>query len=166
VKRQIISLAVFLGLLAMASGAALASSSTTQTVGYSVSAINEIGVSGDPGALNITSTAAGSDPASVTDATTTYSISTNQSTRKITAVLNSAVASGLTLQVGLADPDGAGAATSAGTVTLTATAADVVTAISTLAASSKTITYTFSATMATGTVSSTSKVVTLTVTAG
>src|SRR5947208_1601517 len=48
-----------------------AASSTTQTVTFSVSAINEISVSGNPGALTVSSAAAGSGPTSASDASTT-----------------------------------------------------------------------------------------------
>ncbi|OFX15320.1 MAG: hypothetical protein A2Z18_08100, partial [Armatimonadetes bacterium RBG_16_58_9] len=117
----------------------------------------------DPAALNITSTTAGSDPATVTDATTTYNISTNQTNRKITAAINTAMPSGTTLTITMAAPT---SGVSAGAVTLSATAADAVTSIDTEAASSKTITYGFTATMAAGVISSASKTVTLTITAG
>lgn len=53
-------------------GTAMAVSSITQSVTYLVSAINEISVSGNQGALNVTTTTAGSEPAAVSDATTTY----------------------------------------------------------------------------------------------
>lgn len=51
-------------------------------------------------------------------------------------------------------------------MTLTTDAANAVTSIDTEAASAKTITYKFSATMAAGVISSTSKTVTLTLTDG
>ena len=147
-------------------GIALAADNASQTVTYSVSAINEISVSGDPASLDITTATAGSDPNQVTDSSTTYSISTNGTDKKITAELDTDVAAGLTLEINLADPDGGGSATSAGDVTLTSSAADCVTSITGLAASAKTITYKFSATMAAGVVGSTGKTVTLTVVAG
>ena len=142
---------------------AMASNQTTQSVSYSVSAINEIGASGDPAALSVTTCAAGSDPAEVTNALTTYSFSTNGTNKKITAALNSNVASGLTLKINMAAPP---SGVSAGDVTLTTDAANAVTSIDTEAASAKTITYKFSATMAAGVISSTSKTVTLTLTDG
>ncbi len=71
--------------------------------------------------------------------------------------------SGVTLQVELTAPTGA---TSAGTVTLTGTAADLVTGISTLNESEKAITYTLSATSAAGIVESASKTVTFTISDG
>ena len=164
--KYIATLLAVLAFIGLIGSAALGSNVTTQTVTYSVSAINEIGVSGDPGALAVTTATAGSEPDLDTDSSTTYAISTNQSNRKITAAINSNVAAGLTLQINLADPDGAGSAVSAGDVTLSTSAADVVTSITTLAASAKTIAYTFSATVAAGVVGSTNKTVTLTVTAG
>jgi len=140
-----------------------AASSTTQTVTFSVSAINEISVSGNPGALTVSSATAGSAPSSATDSSTTYAITTNETNRKITGAINSAMPSGTTLAVQLAAPTGA---TGAGSVTLGTSAADLVTGIATLNESGKTITYTFSATTAAGTVSSSTRTVTPTITAG
>ncbi|QTQ38918.1 Uncharacterized protein ToN1_48240 [Aromatoleum petrolei] len=130
---------------------------------YEVTAINELSVSGNPGALTISSATAGSAPTAVSDATTTYAITTNQSTRKITAAIDTAMPSGVTLKANLAAPTGA---TSAGAVTLGAVAVDAVTGISTLNESGKTITYSLEATTAAGVVTSASKTVTFTIAAG
>jgi hypothetical protein len=135
----------------------------TQTVTYAVTAINEISVSGNPGALTVSTATAGSAPNAVTDASTTYSITTNEPTRKITGAINTDMPSGLTLSVTLAAPTGA---TSAGKKALTSVATDLVTAISTLNESAKTITYELAATSAAGVVPSATKTVTLTITAG
>ena len=130
---------------------------------YEVQAINEIGVSGNPGALIINAATAGSAPDAVTDATTTWAVTTNEETKKITAAINTAMPSGLTLTVNLGAPTGA---TSAGAVTLGTTAADVVTSISTLNESSLGITYQLSATSAAGVVASANKTVTFTIADG
>lgn len=135
----------------------------TQTATYSVSAINQLSVSGNPGALTVSAATAGSAPTDATDATTTYAITTNESTRKITAAINTSMPAGVLLKVALAAPTGG---TSAGTVTLGTIAADVVTGISLLNESGKSITYTLSATSAAGVVESASKTVTLTIIAG
>jgi hypothetical protein len=141
----------------------LAAQSANQVVTFSVAPISVISVSGNPAAMNITTATPGSAPTPVTDATTTYAITTNEANRKIVANLDANMPGGLTLQVALQAPAGA---TSAGTVTLTTTAADVVNSISTATASGRTITYTFSATTAAGTVSATSRTVTLTIVLG
>jgi hypothetical protein len=144
-------------------GFVYAADNVDQTVTYQVSAINEISVSGNPSALTVNAATAGSEPTAVTDASTTYAITTNQSSRKITGVLNSAMPSNTTLKVTLGAPTGG---SSAGQVTLTASAADLVTGISTLAESGLSISYEFSATSAAGVVASAQKTVTLTVADG
>jgi hypothetical protein len=151
------------GLICATSGIALASDTATQTVTYEVAAINELSVSGNPGALIVSTATAGSAPDAVSDATTTYAITTNESDRKITAAIDTAMPAGVTLTANLAAPT---VGTSTGAVALTATAVDLVTGISTLNESAKTITYGLSATPAAGVVASASKVVTLTITAG
>jgi len=137
--------------------------SDTQTVTYEVQAINEIAVSGDPGALIVSTATAGSEPDEVTDATTTYDITTNGTGKKITGAIDTAMPANTTLKINLAAPTGG---TSAGDVALTVVAADLVTGITTLAETAKTITYKFSATVAAGVVASASKTVTLTIADG
>ncbi|MDO8722519.1 MAG: hypothetical protein Q7J31_09870 [Syntrophales bacterium] len=146
-----------------ASGIAMASDTATQTVTYEVAAINELSVSGATATLTVNAAVAGSAPTLVSDATTTYAITTNQATRKITGAINTAMPTGVTLSVALAAPTGG---TSAGDIALTATAQDLVTGISTLNESGKTITYKLSATSLAGVVASATKTVTLTITAG
>ena len=143
---------------------AFAASSISQTVTYQVSAINEISVSGNPGALIVSAATAGSQPTAVTDATTTYAITTNGSAKRITGVLNTVMpATGLSLKATVTAPS---TGTSAGQVTLTASAQSLVTAISAVAESGIAISYEFSATAAAGVVSSATKTVTLTVADG
>ncbi len=144
-------------------GSAFAADNTSQSVTYQVSAINEISVSGNPSALIVNTATPGSQPTAATDNSTTYAITTNISSKKITGALNSAMPSNTTLKVTLAAPTGG---TSAGQITLTASAQDLVTGISKLAESGKTITYEFSATLAAGIIASASKTVTLTVVDG
>ena len=135
----------------------------TQTVSFSVDPVNQMSVSGNPGALTISAAVAGSALTSVTDATTTWAITTNQTGTKVTAAIDEAMPSGVTLKVNLAAPT---LATSAGAVTLGTVAADVVTGITKLNETGKTITYTLSATSAAGVVASSSRTVTYTVVAG
>lgn len=144
-------------------GVAGKAAAQTQTVTYEVQAINQLSVSGDPGALVISSATAGSAPTDATDATTTWAITTNQTGTKVTAAINTAMPTGVTLKVNLAAPTGA---TSAGAVSLGTIAADLVTGITKLNESAKTVTYTLSATAAAGVVASASKTVTYTVVAG
>jgi hypothetical protein len=138
----------------------------TQNVTLSVGTVYKIATSGNPGPLTITTGTAGVDAlTSVSDNSTTYSITQNfGNTVKITANLDAALASGYTLQMNLASTKG----TSAGTVDITnatsGSAVNVVTAIQLGADAGQAISYTFSANASAGTLSSTSKTVTLTLT--
>lgn len=133
----------------------------TQTVSYEVTAINEISVSGSP-SLVINDATAGSGLTSAS-ASGTYAITTNQTNRKITAQLDSNMPSGVTLAVTLAAPTGG---TSAGAVSLSTTAQDVVTGVSNVNQSGLSIGYTLSATVAAGVVPAGNRTVTYTITAG
>ena len=138
---------------------AMATNAATQQVTYQVSAINEISVTGTPSMI-ISAATAGSAPNSVSDNTTTYSITTNEASKKITASIGSAMPTGVTLTLNAAAPTGA---TSGGALTLSATAVDLVTGISTLNEAGKALSYTLSATSAAGVVASGTKTVTLTI---
>lgn len=153
-------IAVAVGLVLGVSASALAADNTTQTTTLAVDPINEIAVSGNPGAMTINAATAGSGPNAVTDATTTYDITTNGTNKKITAAIDAAMPTGTTLKVNLTAPAGA---TSAGITTLGTTAVDVVTAITEVAETGKSISYTFSATVAAGTLASFNKTVTFTI---
>ncbi|HET6230091.1 MAG TPA: hypothetical protein VFE05_08480 [Longimicrobiaceae bacterium] len=148
-----------LALLAFA-GAAHAQTAT-QSVAYEVQAINQIAFTGSP-SLTISTATAGSAPTSVT-ANGSYAITTNETDRKITAELDSDMPAGTTLSVTLAAPSGA---TSAGAVSLSTTAQDVVTGISTVNQSGLNAGYTLAATVAAGVVPAGSREVTYTVVAG
>jgi len=156
---RIATLAVVFVLLAF--GTALAANTDNQTVTLQVSAINEIAVSGDPGALIVNTATAGAEPDTATDNSTDYDITTNESNKRITGVLDSAVPANTELYVFLVAPTGG---TSAGDVQLTTSAADLVTGISTLAESNQTITYKYYAGIAAGVVASTTRTMTLTLT--
>ena len=140
----------------------LAADSAQQTVTYEVSAINELSVSSPTVSLTVNAATAGSAPTEASDATTSYAITTNESARKITGSLNSDMPAGVVLSASLAAPTGAA---SVGAVDLSTADEDLVTGISKLNESGKTITYNLSATSAAGVVASASKTVTLTVTA-
>ena len=146
----------------VSTGLSIAATTANQTVTFDVQAVNEIAVSGNPVAMTVSTATAGANPDDVTDSSTTYSISTNQSTKKITGQITTGgnMPANVTLEVSLAAPTGGA---SAGYVTLNSTAAaDLVTAISSLAEGSKTITYRLSATVNAGAVASDTRVVTLT----
>ena len=145
---------------------AAAQATANQTVSLAVNAVYKIATSGNPGGLTITTGTAGTDALStVSDNTTSYSITQNVAgTVKVTANLNSALSAGYTLQLNLASSKG----TSAGTVDISGTtpgsALNVVTGIAMGADANQTVTYTFGANASAGTLSSTNKVVTLTLT--
>ena len=151
---------ILTGMIFCLTGIAFAGNSTTQTVTFQVNAINEITVSGNPGALIVSTATAGSEPDQVSDSSTTYNITTNGSNKKITGQLDSAMPSDTTLTVSLVAPSGG---TSAGDVALSATAANLVTDINKKKGSSLGITYKFSATVDAGIISSTSRTATLTI---
>ena len=161
-KSSLILRAAFVAAL-VSSASVFAADSTTQSVTFEVTAINELSVSGNPGTLTVSTATAGSAPNAVSDATTTYAITTNESSRKITAAIDTAMPAGVTLTAELAAPTGG---TSTGAVALGTTAVDSVTGITTLNEIAKTITYSLSATSAAGVVTSASKTVTFTIVAG
>lgn len=140
----------------------IAANTATQTITFQVQAVNEISVTGNPAALTVSTATAGSNPDTVTDSSTAYSISTNESTKKITGQITAGgnMPANVTLELSLAAPTGG---SSSGYVSLNSTgASDLVTAISTIAESSKTITYRLSATVGAGEVVSDTRVVTIT----
>jgi len=142
---------------------ALASAQTaTQTVTFAVNAINQISATGSP-SLTVTTATAGSQPTNATDASSTWAVTTNQTGAKISASIPTAMPAGLTLSANLVAPAGA---TSAGSTALGTVAVDLVTAITKVAQSGMTATYTLSATAAAGVVVSATKVVTYTISGG
>jgi hypothetical protein len=161
-KKLRVGLGVLVALLGL-TALTMAANTAQQTVTYEVTAINEISVSGDPGNLVVNTATAGSEPTADTDATTTWAVTTNESSKKMTGSINTAMPANVTLEVNLTAPTGG---SSEGDVTLSDSDADLVTAISTVAESGLTITYTLSATIAAGTVAQAQKTVTLTLTDG
>jgi hypothetical protein len=155
----------FIALVLSLGGVAYAATTATQTVTYQVTEITAISASGNPAALIVSAAVAGSQPTAVTDATTTYSLTTNHPSgtfEKITAQITTggAMPTGVTLEIQLAAPP---VGTSAGYVALTASAQDVVTSITACVGSALTITYRLSATVAAGVVASAQKTITLTI---
>jgi hypothetical protein len=152
----------FLGLTLMIvfSTWAFAATQSTQTVSFQVAGIDAISTNGDNVSLVINSAVAGSDLTSVTDSSTTYSITTNGVSKKITGSLSDDMPANTSLMVNLAAPNGAN---SLGSVALTKNPKDLVNGISKIAADRKTITYTFNASVAAGVINATTRKVTLTI---
>ena len=119
-------------------------------------------VSGAPGLLRISTAIAGFEPIAVSNATTTYTVSTGNPNRihKIMARLNAPMPVGVTLTVTLDAPSGA---TSLGPVALDATDRDVVMGIPRRTTATHTITYELSASVAAGVIPNSSRTVTLTI---
>ena len=153
--------AVALALVAFAAVSAQAQTAT-QTVTFQVNAINQIAFTGSP-SLTITTAVAGSAPTSVTDASASWAVTTNQSTAKITANIPLNMVAGLTLSSNLTAPTGG---TSAGFQALSTVAVDLVTGITKIAQGSLGVSYKLDATAAAGVIASGSRVVTYTITGG
>ena len=159
IKTSIVTLLVS----GLAASSLLAANTAQQTVTYEVSAINELSVSSPTVSLTVSAATAGSAPTAASDTSATYGITTNETNRKITGVINSNMPTGVALSISLAAPTGA---SPEGAKNLSTDATDLVTGISTLNESGKMITYNLSATSAAGVVASATKTVTLTITAG
>lgn len=134
----------------------------TQTVNFSVAAINQFTVTSTPITLTVNAAVAGSDPTPVSDATSVWAITTNQTGTKVSANIPLDMPAGVTLGVLLGQPAGA-ASTSKNLAS--GAAQDLVTGITKLKATGLAVTYTLSATAAAGVVSG-SRVVTYTLTPG
>jgi len=135
----------------------------TQGVNFQVQGINQVAFTSTPVTLTITTAVAGSDPTPVSDASSVWAVTTNQTNAKVSASINSVMPAGVTLSVALASPVGA---TNAGTVALTAVSQDLVTNITKQKASAQSVTYTLDATVAAGVIASSSRTVTYTLTPG
>ena len=153
--------AIAFALVAIATPAVQAQTAT-QTVTFAVNAINQIAFTGAP-SLTITTAVAGSAPTSVTDASSAWAVTTNQTGAKISASIPSNMPAGLTLSANLAAPTGA---TSASFQSLSTVSVDLVTAITKLAQGSLTATYKLDATAAAGVVASATRLVTYTISGG
>jgi hypothetical protein len=158
--KNVVRTAVALVLVAVA-GTAQAQTAT-QTVTFAVNAINQIAFVGAP-SLTITTAVAGSAPTSVTNAASTWAVTTNQTGAKITASLATNMPTGLTLSASLVAP---ATASSAGFQSLSTTAVDVITTLTKLNQAGMAVTYKLDATAAAGVVTSQSRVVTYTITGG
>lgn len=155
-KRILMSMA----LLTCAAAAAV-SQTAGQVITFQVDAINQISFAGSP-SLVISTATAGSNPGAVT-AAATWAVTTNQTGAKITASIGSAMPAGVTLSVNLTAPAGA---TSAGSLSLSTTAVDLVTGITKVAQGALSASYSLVASAAAGVVASTTRTVTYTITGG
>jgi hypothetical protein len=134
-------------------------------VGVTVAGAQTITVSGSPAAMNITTAGgAGFGPTSVTNAITTYTAKAKKAAQpqKITAQLNAIMPAGVTLTIDMVPTTGG---VDFGTITLDATARDVIGNITNTTNETHAITYTLSALVTAGVITSQSRTVTLTITA-
>lgn len=138
------------------------SGTATATITYAVSEINEIDLSGDPSPLVVTRAHAGTAPVDAVDQTTTWMVTTNQPSTKITGVLDSELPPGLTLRITLTPPDGGA---SDGSVPLSIAPQDLVTGFGSISSSKLGVTYTLSATTAAGVILPGTRIVTFTIAA-
>lgn len=117
----------------------------TATVSYTIGSITQIAFSGNPGTLTINSVTPGVGLNNAVDSSTSWALTTNLSSQKVTAQLSSSFPSGITLSINLTAPSGA---SSIGSVAINAaTATTLVTGISNSVASGLTVTYTLAATV-------------------
>jgi hypothetical protein len=149
--------------LSLMAGLATVAGAQTQTVNFEVKAINQFTITSSAVTLTITSATAGSDPTPVSDASSVWSITTNQTNAKISASIPTNMPAGVTLNVLLGQP--AGGATSAAK-DLSTVSQDLVTGITKTKAGPLAVTYTLSATAAAGVIAADSRVVTYTMTPG
>lgn len=145
-----------------AASVAFAQDTATQTVTYSVSAVNSITVIGTPTLALTDLNAAGTAFEEDTD-TATYSLFTNSAGMKITASLDSDMPTGFTLALEMAAPAGT---ESAGSSELSAAPADLVTDISNVDATDLVMTYTLNADATADAAESGTRTVTFTITDG
>jgi len=134
--------------------------SATATATFTIATINAISVTGNPAAFNINAAVAGSPPTNVTDISTTYAVTTNATSQRIQGSIDTGMPTGVTLSINLTAPTGG---TSAGAVSMTTTAQNLVTGISNVAQSGLQICYTVSATPSASPAAATTRTVTYTI---
>jgi hypothetical protein len=149
------------GLLVVAAAASASAQTAQQTVAIQIDAINEVAVSGSP-SLTISAAVAGGAPTTATSTGHTWAVTTNQTNTKISASIGSALPAGVSLSATMGAPAGA----TGGTQVLGISDVDIVTGITKLNAGGLSLSYSLSATSAAGTLSSTTRIVTFTITGG
>jgi len=148
--------------LSLMAGLASVAGAQTQTVNFEVKAINQFTITSSAVTLTITSATAGSDPTPVSDASSVWSITTNQTNAKISASIPTNMPAGVSLNVLLGQPGGATSTAK----DLSTVSQDLVTGITKTKAGPLAVTYTLSATAAAGVIAADSRVVTYTMTPG
>lgn len=122
---------------------------------------DSLSLSANPSAFTINSATAGQQPNSVTNSSTTYSVTTLNTVRSINGKLSANMPTGVTLTVSLAAPTGA---TSLGAVSMTSVAQNLITGIpKNTTSTGKVVTYTLSATVNAAKVTNGTRTLTLTV---
>lgn len=144
------------------SAAAAQQTTATITVAYEIREINEISFSGDPEPLVVSRAVAGGAPQVAIDDRTTWTLATNGSDKRVTAVLDAAMPAGVSLAVRLAAPGGA---SSAGEVALSTTEQTLVSRLSSVSAQDLGVTYTLAATVEAGVVERNRRRITFTIVA-
>lgn len=153
--------AAVLGMFALVSGRILEAQTATQTVTFSVVSSSRAAIANVAAPMTIRTASKSRTSTSASVAGSSYTITTNESNQKISASLNEALPSGLSLAVFLSAPVGA---SSRGATQLGATAADVVTGISGADAVALPLVYTLTASSVPD--RSNRRIVTYTVTSG
>lgn len=138
-------LPILIMLILSAAGVGFAADNDNHQVTVTVSAINELAITGGDITLTINTATAGSEPTDDTDVTTSVAWTTNEASKKITVATDLAAPT-FTLTVNATAVTGG---TSEGAITLSTTPTDYVTGISTTVGGC-TSTYTASATAAQG----------------
>lgn len=161
--KTIIFTAIIIALLLLLINTARGQSATaTQGLTLAVSPVTLIAVNGGSLSLTINAGTAGENALTAVNSTvSTYSITHNKGTvKKITGSLDSNLPTGISITANLASTKGS----SAGAVTLSTTAVDLVTGISKGADKNQTVTYNFQANADAGELASVVKTVTYTLT--
>ena len=163
--KKLIGMMMVVTMMVIMTQMSFAQSSAQQTVTLQASAVYKMTVSGNPAGLTLSNGTAGVDTlTAVSDNSTNYSITQNfGNTVKITAGINTAIPAGFWLTLQLASVKGV----TAGAVNISnavASAVNVVTGINTGADKNQMITYVFDGLASAGTLGSTSRTVTLTLT--
>lgn len=156
------SILAALALTAIAASQSQAQNTATQTVTFQVNAITRLAFTGSP-SLTITDAVPGDAPTSVT-ASGTWALTNNQLAQKITASIASNMPGGLTLSADVAAPTLSG--TSLGKRALSTATVDVITGVGRQNQSGLNVTYTLDATSDAGSIGSSTRVVTYTITTG
>jgi hypothetical protein len=164
-KRSLVILTVLV-LSLMFTQSVFAQATANQALTIAVSTVYKITATATVPNLTISDGTAGVDAlTSAIDASTQYSITQNYgNTVKLTGYLSSAMPAGYTLSVNLASTKGHTEGTVDVSNATSASAVNLVTAINRGADANQTITYTFATTASAGTLSSTGRTVTLTLT--